>query len=211
MTDPLVPALQAARARLADDLAGLTDDQWHRPTLCTEWDVEQVVAHLTAAATTSMGGWLRSMALAGLRPAVHNRRRLREQLGTSPAETLQRFRTAVSSTVAPTKDTAAWLGEVLVHGEDIRRPLGLESDPDVDVWSAVAEFYASRDFTVPSRTTAKSLHLEATDGPFRHGSGPVVTGPTSALVMVMAGRAAHLADLEGDGVAVLADRLTTRR
>jgi ribosomal protein S18 acetylase RimI-like enzyme len=36
------------RAALAEDLAGLTVEQWRHGTLCGEWDVEQVVAHLTA-------------------------------------------------------------------------------------------------------------------------------------------------------------------
>ena len=40
----------AERAALAEDLAGLSAGQWRHGTLCGDWDVEQVVAHLTAAA-----------------------------------------------------------------------------------------------------------------------------------------------------------------
>ena len=45
--------VHAERAALADDLAGLDAEQWRHDTLCGEWDVEQVVAHLTAAASLS--------------------------------------------------------------------------------------------------------------------------------------------------------------
>ena len=40
----------AERAALADDLAGLDARQWRHGTLCGDWDVEQVVAHLHAKA-----------------------------------------------------------------------------------------------------------------------------------------------------------------
>jgi uncharacterized protein (TIGR03083 family) len=36
--------------RLGDLLAELSDDEWHRPTDCSEWDVQQMVAHLVGAA-----------------------------------------------------------------------------------------------------------------------------------------------------------------
>ena len=51
----------AERAALAEDLAGLDAEQWRHDTLCGQWDVEQVVAHLTAAASLNQRQWLRSM------------------------------------------------------------------------------------------------------------------------------------------------------
>ena len=50
------------------------------------------------------------------------------------------------------------------------------------------------------------LRLEATDGPFATGDGPLVSGRTVALVMAMTGRKAYLDELEGDGVEVLRGR-----
>lgn len=144
---------------------------------------------------------------ARFRPDVHNLRRLQEHLGTTPADTLDRFRAVISSTIAPTSDTAAYLGEVVVHAQDIRRPLGLSRTPRIESLTAVAEFYAGRDFAVPSKTNARGLQLMADDGPFESGAGALVTGPTLALVMAMAGRAAYLDDLRGPGVELLGARL----
>jgi len=198
----------AARRGLADDLSGLEPEQWRAPTLCPGWDVEHVVAHLTAAATVGRWRWIRSIVSSGFRPAVHNERLLLEHLGGAPAETLSRFEAVTDATTAPTGDTAAYLGEVLVHGQDIRSPLGITTEPAIEALTATADFFARRNFTVPSKTLTAGLRMVATDGPFAAGAGPEVTGPTVALVMTMAGRHAYLDQLAGAGRDVLVQRLT---
>lgn len=195
------------RAALAEELAGLGDEQWRHDTLCGEWDVEQVVAHLTAAASLNQWQWLRSMLGARFRPDVHNQRRLTEHCGSTPAETLDRFRAVITSTTAPSQHTPAYLGEVVVHAQDIRQPLGLARTPSIEALTPVADFFAQRNFTVASRTHAADLQLRADDGPFAAGTGPLVTGPTLALVMSMAGRVPYLAELDGPGVPTLRSRL----
>ncbi|UJP40190.1 maleylpyruvate isomerase family mycothiol-dependent enzyme [Cellulomonas palmilytica] len=207
--DELWTLVRDERAAFAEDLERLTPERWRHATLCGQWDVEEVVAHLVAAASTGRWAWLRSMLGARFRPDVHNRRRLEEHRGSTPAETLERFRAVVASRTAPSRDTAAYLGEVVVHAQDVRRPLGITRTPDVAALTPVAEFYAARDFAVESRTVSAGLRLAADDGPFAAGEGPLVTGPTLALVMVMAGRSAYLDDLSGPGVATLRDRLAT--
>ncbi|MFK4299222.1 uncharacterized protein (TIGR03083 family) [Arthrobacter sp. GAS37] len=197
----------AERAALAEDLSSLSTEQWHHETLCGQWNVEEVVAHLTAAASLNQWQWLRSMLGARFRPDVHNQRRLQEHRGNTSAETLEGFRAVFDSTVAPSSHTPAYLGEVLVHSQDIRHPLGLSRTPGIDALTPVAEFFARRNFTVGSRTRAAGLQLKADDGPFIAGTGPVVTGPTIALVMTMAGRVPYLEDLHGPGVPTLRSRL----
>lgn len=100
----------AERATLVDDLTGLDAEQWHHLTLCGKWVVQQVVAHLTQAASTNQWQWLRSMIRAGFRPELHNQRLLKRHLGKTPAEALERFRAVINSTVVPSGDTPAWLG-----------------------------------------------------------------------------------------------------
>ena len=205
--DHLWALAHAERAALAKDLAGLSAEQWRHDTLCGEWDVEQVVAHLTAAASLNQRQWLRSMLGARFRPDVHNQRRLVEHRGSTPAETLDRFRAVITSTTAPSSHTPAYLGEVVVHAQDIRQPLGLARTPSVDALTPVADFFARRDFAVASRTRVADLQLRADDGPFAAGTGPLVTGSTLALVMSMAGRVSYLAGLDGPGVPTLRSRL----
>lgn len=199
--------VHSERAALMEDLMGLSAEQWRHKTLCGQWDVEQVVAHLTAAASLNQWQWLRSMLGARFRPDVHNQRRLEEHRGSTPAKTLDRFRSVIHSSIAPSSDIPAYLGEVVVHAQDIRRPLGLPRTPSIDALTPVAEFYARRDFAVASRTHAADLRLEANDGPFSSGTGPLVTGTTLALVMAMAGRHSYLEDLHGPGLPTLRSRL----
>ncbi len=196
----------AERASLADDLADLDDVQWAQPSLCGRWAVQDVVAHLTAAASVGRWRWIASVVGARFDPDLHNERRLAEQRGATPAETLDRFRQVVGSTTAASGHTAAWLGEVVVHAQDVRRPLGLATTPSVEAVTEVARFFSRRDFTVASRSAVDGLRLEATDGPFATGAGPEVRGTTLALTMAMAGRRAYCDDLTGPGVPTLRAR-----
>jgi uncharacterized protein (TIGR03083 family) len=205
--DHLWTLAHAERAALAEDLSGLTPDQWRHGTLCGRWDVEEVVAHLTAAASLNQWRWVRSMLGARFRVDVHNQRRMVEHRGNSPAETLSRFDAVINSTTAPSGHTPAYLGEVVVHAQDIRQPLGLPRTPEVDALTPVADFFASRNFTVSSRTAIAGLQLRADDGPFATGTGPLVTGSTLALVMSMAGRASYTDQLDGPGVPTLRTRV----
>jgi len=199
---------QREMAALADDLSALEPGQWRSPTLCADWDVEEVVAHLGGAASTTRWAWIRSMVAARFNPDVHNRRRLEAFRGATPQETLERFR-RVGPIASPIKPSPAGLGEVIVHAEDIRRPLGLRHDPDAAGLLAVARFFATKDFAVKSKTLVQGLALQATDADFRAGAGPEVSGPLLSLVLVMAGRAAFLPDLSGDGVPELSRRLSS--
>ncbi|MFE6507349.1 maleylpyruvate isomerase family mycothiol-dependent enzyme [Nocardioides sp. NPDC057767] len=195
------------RDALAGDLRSLSPDQWRSATLCGEWDTEEVVAHLGAASRLSFPGWLRSMIGARFDPDVHNRRRLEEFRGATPEETLARF-AVIGPIRLPRTESVGGLGEMIVHGEDIRRPLGIKHDPDPEGLSAVAKFFATKDFAVNSKSLVAGLRLRAVDTDFTAGDGPEVSGRLLDLVMAMAGRREVMADLDGDGVAELHGRLS---
>lgn len=190
----LWPAVHGERAALADDLAGLDQEQWARRSLCGQWAVQDVVAHLTAAASLGPLRWFASVLGARFDFDVHNDRRLAEHRDSTPVETLERYRRIITSTTSPLGPTAAWLGEVVVHAQDIRHPLALPHTPSVEAAAVVGRFYAGRNFTGFGRSTVEGLRLEATDGPFSCGVGPLVSGTTLALTMAMAGRRAYCDD-----------------
>jgi uncharacterized protein (TIGR03083 family) len=125
---PVWPAVHAARAALAADLTGLTDEQWTTPSLCPGLSVREVLAHLTAGASLNPLRWFAGVVRCRFDFDKQVAMRLAEQLGATPAETLARFRCVVPSTTAPPLPTVALLGEVVVHGEDVRRPLGIDHD-----------------------------------------------------------------------------------
>ena len=202
------PLIHAERAALADDIADLTPEQWATRSLCAAWTVEETVAHLVAGASIGPLRWFRSVLGARGSFDRHNARRLAEHRGSTPPETLARFRAVGTSTTCPPGPVEMWLGEIVVHGGDVRRPLGLVRDHPPSTLAPLATFFATQNSTVRSRTNAAGLRLEATDGPFTAGpdDAPLVRGATLALVMAMAGRAAFCDDLTGPGVATLRSR-----
>lgn len=199
--------IHAERKRLELLLTDLSEDEWKAESLCQDWSVEEVTAHLTAAANTGTRTWLGSMIGARFNTDKHNERLLKQYLGPSPANTLENFRNSITNTTAPTRDYGAWLGEVIVHGQDISQALGTELIPDPVSVHEVADYFTRKNFTVNSRSLVKGLRLVSTDTQFRSGSGPQVKGQLLELVMVMAGRPAYCALLEGEGVAELRRRL----
>ncbi|MET9830381.1 maleylpyruvate isomerase family mycothiol-dependent enzyme [Streptomyces sp. NPDC006385] len=220
MTDPAVtvargrrtgvwPLIHAERAALAVDLADMADEQWETPSLCTGLTVREVLAHLTAGASLNAVRWMAGVIRCRFDFDKQVAMRLAEQLGTTPAETLERFRRVVPSTTKPPLPGIAMLGETIVHAEDIRRPLGVRRDYPSEVVTRVAEYYQGSDLVVVAKGRIDGLKLVADDGPFTTGSGLLVSGPTVALVMAMTGRAAYWEELEGDGVELLRSRCGT--
>ncbi|MFD3376226.1 MULTISPECIES: maleylpyruvate isomerase family mycothiol-dependent enzyme [unclassified Streptomyces] len=203
------PLIRAERTSLAADLAELTDEQWTTPSLCTELTVREVLAHLTAAANLNSVRWLAGVIRCRFDFDKQVAMRLAEQLGATPAETLERFRRVVPSTTKPPLPALAMLGETIVHGEDIRRPLGIVRDHPTETVTRVAEYYRGSDLVVLAKGRIDGLRLTATDGPFTTGAGPLVSGTTLALVMAMTGRASYCDDLEGEGAELLRDRCGT--
>jgi uncharacterized protein (TIGR03083 family) len=132
--------------------------------------------------------------------------RLADHLGTTPTETLERFRRIIPSTTKPPLPVIAMLGETIVHSEDIRRPLNIHHDYPTATVTRVAQYYATSDLVVPAKSRIQDLRLVATDGPFTTGTGNLVTGPTVALILAMTGRTAYWPDLDGPGVVHLRAR-----
>ncbi|MER7002368.1 maleylpyruvate isomerase family mycothiol-dependent enzyme [Dactylosporangium sp. NPDC000555] len=198
--------IHAERAALAADLAELTDQQFATSSLCTGLTVREVLAHLTASASLNPWQWLAGVIRCGFDFDKQVSMRLNEQLGATAGETLERFRGIVMSRTKPPLPTMAMLGETLVHGEDIRRPLDIRRAYPIETITQVARYYQGSDQVVLAKGRIRGLLLVANDGPFSTGSGPLVSGTTLALTMAMTGRATYCDELEGDGVATLHDR-----
>jgi len=98
------------------------------------------------------------------------------------------------------------LGEIVVHGEDIRRPLGLEHQSPQPALVAIADSWANSNLLIGAKRRITGLRLRATDTDWAHGDGPEVSGPLASLILAMVGRKQVHPDLAGDGVAILSNR-----
>src|ERR1700722_11720351 len=203
------PLVHAERAALAADLADLTGEQWATPSLCGGLTVREVLAHMIAGASLNPVRWLAGVVRCRFDFDQQVAMRLAEQLGATPAATIDRFRSVLTSTTKPPVPTLAMLGEAIVHAQDIRLPLGIRHDYPIETLTRLAEYYQGSDLPVLTETRSRGLRLDATDGPFDTGSGPLVSGTTLALIMAMAGRRTYCDELQGDGSATLRERRPT--
>jgi uncharacterized protein (TIGR03083 family) len=202
-------AVRDERIALLADLERLRPDQWNTPSLCVGWTVRDVVAHLVAGADA--GG--AAIAVALVRSGFRLNRMLgddarRRSRAHTPDSLLAAFRNCVGSQRTPPA-TRPWqmLSDTILHGQDIRRPLGLRRDFPGDRLVTVLDHLAPMRPILGVRKRISGLRLRATDLGWTHGDGPEVAGPGEALLLAMAGRSAALVDLDGDGVSALRLRL----
>jgi uncharacterized protein (TIGR03083 family) len=197
--------IHAERKALAADLEGLTYEQWATPSLCEGWTVRDVLAHMTAAAEQTPLSFFTKFARAGFNfPRFANKDVARVK---SNGDVLASFKAAMGNTTAPPGPTMTWLGETIVHGDDIRRAVGIKYDYPPEATTAVADSYKTSNLLIGSKKRIAGLKLSATDTDWTHGEGAEVSGKMIDLLMAMAGRAAAVGALTGDGVATLKSRM----
>ena len=194
------------RTALADDLSGLDDSAWDRPSLCDQWSVRDVVAHIVATAEMTPPKFLVKMLGSGFSFQKMVAAEIADKRGATPADTVTRLRSVRDRRTAPPGPKVSWLGETIVHAEDARRPLGITRAYPMESVVEVADFYKGSNTLIGSKRRIEGLNLRATDTEWTHGTGPLVEGPMLSLLLAMTGRAAALDDLMGDGVATLRSR-----
>ncbi|MDQ1697148.1 MAG: hypothetical protein QOJ03_2501, partial [Frankiaceae bacterium] len=125
------------------------------------------------------------------------------QTAGGPAATLDALRRASNRSTSPPGPVDSWLGETIIHSEDIRRPLSITHDYPTAAVVRVLDFYKSSNLIVGAKKRISGVTLRATDADWSTGSGPEVTGPAVSLLLAMTGRKSALSDLSGEGLATL--------
>jgi uncharacterized protein (TIGR03083 family) len=200
------PAVHAERKALAADLRTLSGDDWATPSLCGDWTVRDVLAHMTSAAKLTPPAFFAGLLASGFSFDKLQEKGVAAQRGATPADTLADFEVVVTSVKHPPGPAPTWLGEVIVHSEDIRRPLGIAHDYPTGAVVQVADFFKGSNLLIGSKRRIEGLTLRATNTDWSHGTGPEVSGPILSLVLAMTGRKAAIGELAGDGVPTLRAR-----
>ena len=211
-SNQLWAAIDDQRRRTADLLATLTDDQWDHPSLCEGWTVRHVAAHLTLQ-QERVGDALLFMARhpsllrsPTMNRVIHGSAVLQAKLPTD--EIIRRIRSMIGS-----RRHNAFLSDreplidILVHGQDIAVPLRLELAMPVDATAeAATRVWRIRNTWLGSVNRKLPLdghRLSATDTDWSVGDGIEVRGPIGALLLLVTGRPAALAQLSGEGAEAL--------
>jgi uncharacterized protein (TIGR03083 family) len=206
MAESIWPTVHAERQALADDLAGLTPDQWQAPSLSEGWTVHDVLAHLLVLARMTPFQFVTRFAGSGFNFSRYAQRGIVRERRPDPAQTLAAFQQLQRRTTAPPGPPETWIGEHIVHGEDIRRPLGLVRTYPMDAVLRTLDFYQGSQPIIGGRDRVAGLTLRATDADHTVGSGPEVIGPALDLVLAVTGRPAGWSRLTGPGLEILRER-----
>ncbi len=158
------------------------------------------MAHMTSTAQMTPPKFFAGFMVSGFNFPRFAEDGIKSHRGADPLETLANFRKQQDSTKSPPGPKVTWLGETIIHAEDIRRPLGIAHDYPIDAVRDVLDFYKNSDTLIRAKSRIAGLTLRATDTDWTHGEGPVVEGRLMDLLMAATGRKAALESLTGDGL-----------
>lgn len=183
------PLVHAERHALIADLQGLTPEQWVQPSRCAGWTVHDVVAHLVDVAESTRLGFARDMLTARFDFDRQNARGIARARGATPAQTLQRLKKAAARTTTPLAPMDTRIVEEVVHGEDIRGPLGLHRGyPAAAVERALRHQIRTSTRFGGAKELVAGVRLVATDTDLIIGTGPEIRGTALDLLLACSGR-----------------------
>ena len=201
------PVVHDERRALIHDLEPLPEPLWETPSLCPGWDIHDVLAHVVDSAKTTRLGFIKRMIEARFDFARDNAVGVEREKAKDPGRTLTALRAVVSRTSGPPAGNATRLVEAFVHGEDIRRPLGMTRNyPAEQVALALGYQVKTTTRMGGGKEIAAGWRLVATDTDFQHGDGPEVQGPAISLLLAVSGRPVSEDELTGPGAPVFLEQ-----
>jgi uncharacterized protein (TIGR03083 family) len=207
--------LRANDGRFVALAAEFSAPEWSQPSLCDDWSNHEVLAHLvvgySAGATVIAAEMLGhsgsfDRANSAMARALAATRTPAELLGD--LERLTRQPRGLGRYFPP----RLLVGDHITHELDMLFALGREPAIPADALVAVLNTQVSvPNPFVPAFRNSRGLRLIATDVGWTHGeAGLPVRGRGADLVSVLGNRPAMLDRLDGDGVDLLASRVSRR-
>ena len=189
-------------------LEGLAPEQWDVQSLCSEWKVRDVAAHMAFPTLVGPSKLLGMLIANGFNFNKANAKEARGRGSADPKQLIEGVRATIGSRKHPpgAKDVTV-LTDQLIHGQDIRRPLGITRRVPEERSRTSLDYIKSVGFPFGAKKRVAGLKLVATDMDWTHGDGPEVLGTGEALLMMLGGRTDALDDLQGEAKAVLAGRI----
>jgi uncharacterized protein (TIGR03083 family) len=201
-------AVADERRQMARLLDGLGAAQLATPSLCAGWDVKTVAAHVVSTVVDGTPAflWL-ALRRGSMARAIDELARRGARL--SAAEIAANLHRCADRQISPPLfGPLDPLADVLVHGGDIRIPLGLPFAPDPQLAALAMDFLTGPwPFGFVPLGRLRGISLRANDICRAWGSGAEIRGPVAALMMAVSGRTPLLHLLDGPGLPQLRWRL----
>lgn len=196
-SDTIWRHVDAQRAALADLLEGLPEPSWETPSLCAEWTVRDVAAHLTFSPAR-----LREMLWPAVRAGFRFDVMVRDSAIRSPLtheEIIAVLRGFLGSRRrAPLVSEREPLLDILVHTQDIAVPLGIDRPMPLDAAVVATDrVIALTKGPFRLRRLPRGVRLVATDVDWAWGAGQRVEGEIRWLLLAVAGREVAYQHLRG--------------
>ena len=201
MTDDadLQPAVAAEFLALADLLASAAEARWDTPSLCADWRVREVVAHMTMAARYSEEEFMAELSrcefdFGRLSNEVADRD---AKLATS--ELVANLRSDVMQHwTPPGGGYHGALNHVVIHGLDVTVPLGVPRRSPDDIIRVILDDLTRGGVHQHFGTSIEGRSLQAVDLDWSYGSGPALRGAAGDLAVTLCGRALPAGRIQGE-------------
>lgn len=186
-SDSIWRHIDQQRSNLADLFESIDDTRWSTPSLCDGWTVRDVAVHLTQShvsvpriAVEAMRSGFRFNAMV-YRMAVQDTR--------TPAQAADALRGMLGSRKrVPGTAESDPLMDVLVHGQDIAVPLGIDWPMPPGAAAAAAQRLWDMRFPFNPQRRLRGVRMVAVDADFTVGQGRRVEAPIRDILMAFAGR-----------------------
>jgi uncharacterized protein (TIGR03083 family) len=206
--------IEAERVSLTDLFDTFSAEQWESDSLCTEWRVRDVAAHLamTPAGEPTPRTMLKALAVnhghlwaAGRDVAVAYAARPHDRLVAE----LRRDASLHTKPIFVSADNI--LLDLLVHGQDITVPLGIARTIAAPAGEISLRRLWAMGWPFQARRRWGDVTLQAEDCDWSGGQGPEVRGPAAAVLLLLTGRTGALDQLHGPGIEIVRRRVEPRR
>lgn len=204
-------SITTGRESFADYLSTLTPDDWDRPSLCADWTVKGVAAHMLVIPTMSKGQVFRSFLSSGFNLDKMNARLVERLTGEMASDEIAAAtrQSAGSRTMPPGLKLPGVFSELVIHSSDISEAIAKPFDLPIEDHVAGLEHMKDVQPVLGCKKRIEGLQLSTTDAEWSTGSGPLVEGPAKQLLLAMTGRTSAFDSLSGDGVATMRSRSVT--
>lgn len=183
-------AVAETRVAIADLLDQLTEAEWEHESLCAGWRVREVAGHVSLVPTITTGELVRAAPRGGFNPNRINTVLAKRYGALPPDAIVARIRQhAQDRTTARALNTKDSLFDVIVHSQDIARPLGRRVDVRPESVGLGLDRVWEMGWPFKARQRYADVRLRATDTSWARGeSGRLVEGPALELLLLLTGR-----------------------